>query len=646
MLLFVDDAVETGLGTDPSGDAFGYKKVVEAFKTALKESVDASRYQSFFIKLEDQAIKTSRTLAGSIAGYSDALQEQMFSVYKETIKIGGSTKDVIDYAESFASATGKVPAIQEKIVVSAIKISKEFGISTKEVAAMAGEFSRIGLGQQQAVDAIRNIGNTARKYGVNAQTLTKTVQENVKKANAFTFKDGIKGLTEMAAKAQKLGISMDSAFSTYEAFLDPDKAIEMGTEISMLGGSFAKAFGDPLKNMSMSVEEVQESFIKAAQDAAVFNAETGQFEIPKEQQKAILSFASKMNIDMEKFSSLALQAQKNKKVLAETKFQAGISEDDKDFVASMSEFNQKSGKWEIQLPGMKQPTSVESLTSADIEKFRKASETEEISNVDNMGKLTSIAEEQNATLQQIRDAIVLKGGLGAGQDAAKIAASVNTTLETVVTKIATLYPATKMEDIIKQAEVSLSNFVSINLEPALEGLVTALETAATEIETMTIGSDMFIPVQDSLNTNNTKTGNVITGPKGSFLTIPEDEILTAPNISEYLNASSDAFNTLKLTKEQLKNYADPFKNMARGTLQNNIQSPAPKLQELITTTNSNINITGGANVSGSVDVKVTGSGLNLDDSKLSAMISSKVSAAIEERLSKRWGEKQGNIKTV
>ena len=96
----------------------------------------------------------------------------------------------------------------------------------------------------------------------------------------------------------------------------------------------------------------------------------------------------------------------------------------------------------------------------------------------------------------------------------------------------------------------------------------------------------------------------------------------------------------------LEGVGSPFKNMVSSKLPPFMSDTSSKLQQTVSTINNNINVSGGANVSGSVDVKVTGSGLNLDDSKLSAIISSKVSAAIEERLSKRWGEKQGNIKTV
>jgi hypothetical protein len=61
------------------------------------------------------------------------------------------------------------------------------------------------------------------------------------------------------------------------------------------------------------------------------------------------------------------------------------------------------------------------------------------------------------------------------------------------------------------------------------------------------------------------------------------------------------------------------------------------------TSNNNINVSGGANVSGSVEVKVNGSGINMDDPKLSSLITAKVSAMIEERLSKGWNQKQGNV---
>ena len=83
--------------------------------------------------------------------------------------------------------------------------------------------------------------------------------------------------------------------------------------------------------------------------------------------------------------------------------------------------------------------------------------------------------------------------------------------------------------------------------------------------------------------------------------------------------------------------------MATATVQNKMTSPITKLQETITTTNNNINVSGGATVSGSVDVKVTGNGINLEDPRLSALITAKASALIEERLSKGWNQKQGNV---
>lgn len=644
MLLFQDTTAESGLGQDTTGNAFGYTNYVNTLGNAVESALDPSRYQSFFIKLEDQAVKTGRSLAGSIKGYSDVLQTQMFDVYNETVRIGGSTKDVVDYAESFAAATGKIPAIQKDVVVSAIKISKEFGISTKEVAAMAGEFGRIGLGQESAISAIRDIGNTARRYGVNAQALTKTVQENLKKANAFTFKDGIKGLTDMAAKAQKLGMSMDSAFSVYEQFLDPDKAIEMGTEIGMLGGAFAKSFGDPMKNMNMSVEEVQENFIKAAQESAVFNAETGKFEIPKEQQKAILSFASKLNLDMKEFSSVALQGAKNTKILQEIGDKgllSGVSDEDKELVASFTELG-KGGELKVTLPGG-QEKDISQLTSQDIENFKKVSETKEENVIESNDKLLSVAEKQNATLQQIRDAVILQGGLKTGQETAKLMETISVDLvQKIKDGVVTAFPATEMKQLIETTNMNLKNYINGgDFENDISTIKENLVKAITKLSNAPItGGDMFLPGGGS-SPKIMSEGTLYEGIVG-------DQVMVGTNLDDAFEMTKEKMMLAKnFTELMMKNYTGPMVNLPKETptLQNALSEKSTKLQEVVATTNSNINVSGGANVSGSVDVKVTGSGINLDDPKLSSLITAKVSEMIEQRLSKSWAEKQGNIQT-
>jgi hypothetical protein len=95
--------------------------------------------------------------------------------------------------------------------------------------------------------------------------------------------------------------------------------------------------------------------------------------------------------------------------------------------------------------------------------------------------------------------------------------------------------------------------------------------------------------------------------------------------------------------EQFKISGENLKLSPESPTVGKLGEKSNKLQEIATTSNNNININGGANVSGTVEVKVSGNGINLDDPKLSSLITAKVSAMIEERLSKGWNQKQGNV---
>jgi hypothetical protein len=615
MLLFADETPDTGLGTDPTGDAFGYTKIANAFKEAMVAALDPSRYQSFFIKLEDQAVKTSRSLASNIAGYSQSLEKSMMNVYKQTVKIGGSTKDVIDYAEAFATQTGKVPAIQEEVIINAIAISKELGISTKEVAQMAGEFNKIGLSQMAAVKMIRTIGESARKYGVNAGKLTKVVQENVKKSAAYTFKDGIEGLTKMAAKAQSLNVGFESAFSMFDEFMDPDKAIEFASEMQMLGGDFASQFGDPFSNMGASVEELREKLTKAASASAVFNEKTGQFEIPREGLKALRLLSQKTGESMEDLATVATQSAKKMKVIEKTKWNSGISEEDKELVASFAQMTE-GGAFEVKLPGTENWVKTSEITSKQIEELKKKTESGEAPLTEDKQaafneKFLSSAEKQNNTLIQIRDAVILRGGLDTGKDVAKIANTINESLGNAAEKIANLYPATKMKEIVNEAEIALTRYINTNFEAHLNKIIKGFEDVAKALGGIvpTIPSeDAFFPKGGPPKVMS--EGQIYEGISG-------DEVMMGTNLSKGFEMSREQLKTMRVLADtfgvSMEDLKDPFKmmtvsNKPSTTLQNALGEKSTKLSEVMTTTtNTNINTTNTQNLSGGFTVTIDAS---------------------------------------
>ena len=618
MLLFADEAPEAGYAGQGK-ETFGYEQYLTGFKNAVKSALDIGYFQSFFTELEDQAVKTSRSLASNIAGYSQSLEKSMMNVYKQTVKIGGSTKDVIDYAEAFAAQTGRVPMIQEEVIVNAVKISKEFGISTKEVAAMAGEFTKVGLSQMAAVKMIRTIGETSRKYGVNASQLTKAVQENVKKSAAYTFKDGIEGLTKMAAKAQSMGVSFDSAFDMYDKFLDPDKAIEFASQMQMLGGDAAAQFGDPYRVMSMSVEEINEGLKKSVSSQMEFNAETGRYQATREGQKYIRLIAEQTGESVENLTAMNVRTATLNDMLKDTKFNLDVSDEDKEILASRAQ--KMGGTWKVQIPTLDkfgnaigtELKDVSKLTSDEIKKLGESEKEiplpDDKQNAFNE-RFLSAAERQNNTLIQIRDALILKATPEQGSAAVKALTTLSETTSGAITKLTNILPVDEVLTLLQKVNDQTKSYINdpAGLSGDVKVIVDTLKDLLKEREKVIKVKDTFIPKGGSPKVMS--EGQIYEGISG-------DEVMMGTNLSKGFEMSREQLKTMRVLADtfgvSMEDLKDPFKMMSvtnknNPTLQNALGEKSTKLSEVMTTTtNTNINTTNTQNLSGGFTVTIDAS---------------------------------------
>jgi hypothetical protein len=208
---------------------YAKKDIAAAFKDAL----DLQKFQQFFIGLEDQATKTAKSISNGIVANQELIGKTIFNVYKDNIKLGAGLKDVNDYILEYGEQLGRIPQIQEETIKNAIIFSKATGLSTKEVAQFVGAMEKIGIGQTKSLEKLNKIYITGRRYGVDAAKLTQDVVKNISKASIYGFKDGVDGLTKMAARAQQIGISMEHAMKFAQDVLDPDTAIETAASMQM-----------------------------------------------------------------------------------------------------------------------------------------------------------------------------------------------------------------------------------------------------------------------------------------------------------------------------------------------------------------------------------------------------------------------------
>jgi hypothetical protein len=200
--------------TDPLDSSKTTSKAITfaaSVEIAITKAFDPLRIEKFFLRLEDDAKILNTSIGNGLQNNLKTIQDTIFNVYKEGLDYGFAYGDAKDYIEAIAASSNKMVSITKQNTINAIALGKAMGITAKEAGALYGSFMGAGMGQAVANQKLTEAFKLARQYGVDASTLTKTVADNVFKAAAYGFKDGVKGLTDMAIQAQRVGISMEVA---------------------------------------------------------------------------------------------------------------------------------------------------------------------------------------------------------------------------------------------------------------------------------------------------------------------------------------------------------------------------------------------------------------------------------------------------
>lgn len=216
-------------------------------------------------------------------------------------KYGVASSAITAVQRNISETTGKQLLLNDAQAEGFVQANKLVGQETTN-KFMDTIINGMG-GQVSAVQgAISKAYATAAKQGLNAQKFSKKVAENLSMANRLNFRNGIDGITRMAAMAEKFGLSMKSVETAAGQFMEFDSAIEHSAYLQMLGGSIGAAFGNPLENMYESMYD-PEAFAKRMEDAmkgmATFDTKKGYATISPMNQEILRNYAKEMGLNAE-----------------------------------------------------------------------------------------------------------------------------------------------------------------------------------------------------------------------------------------------------------------------------------------------------------------------------------------------------------
>jgi len=647
------------------GEEEGFGNFKKNFEAAVRGSLNVNLFRTFFVDLNKEATKLQRELAGGIQGYGVKLEKQIYGIMKSNLDLGLTMDEIVGYASAWADETGRIPSLQDNVISNMKALSTMTGLGVKELTKYVAEFDKVGMGQDQAQKGLVKISATAKGFGLNAKALTADVMKNIEKTNTYQFKGGVEGLTKMAARARQLGIDFEKVMAIGEDALDPDRAIEMASGMQMLGGQVG-ALGDPFKLLYMAQNDLgalQDEFIKVTAASAEYNKETGEFKIGTQQMYRLKAMAKELGISYEEISRSAIKARKEQEVMSEVNFAAGTSEEDKQLLASMAE--KKNGEWMVKLPGTDDWVKVQEAANDQMDKIKAMQADMNKTDVDLLKELgttaknqLSLSEQQVIELRKVTTASIFgKPGQTEidkrGFDPATDLQTYGNVTQTYITQIGLttetlreLQPTleTVMGTFIEglgKANAALLSYVkdADGLSETIrkwEERMTVTGTPPITIEPDNQNDDVFIP-------SSFKGKNIVKGDFGQFTTNPKDDFLAAPNIGEFLNDAQGAFSILN----NMGNMDTAKLGNLQDLLTKNVNLDQLSKVVNVNTTSTN-EVKGDVGVNGEVKLKIEGLNGSLanileSDPNFQRMFKENVMNIVNERLSKSYSEKMGNL---
>ncbi len=318
----------------------------------------ANMMQKGFSKLHTWGVfemdKEFRNATRSMGGGDKMLKSMvktLGSASRQTTMMGVGAKDLAKMQQSYSEGIGRSVQLSEKGAIAMAGMAEGTGLGTEFASEMSTQMDTFGISVVRTGKIVENTLNSAGKMGVNGVAATKGLLKNIKLAQRFNFKNGLNGVARMSVEAERLKLDIEGAAQMAEKVFRPEGAIDMASQLSTMGGEFAK-LGDPMQLMFKARNDFAgftKDIGKATTEFTVLNKKTGEYEVAGGLAADRMRRLSEITgISVEKLQEMSVA--QNRIIDGTKKLKGGMFEkDDAELIASLSEV--RDGKTGIVLDG-------------------------------------------------------------------------------------------------------------------------------------------------------------------------------------------------------------------------------------------------------------------------------------------------------
>ena len=284
-----------------------YKNSIQSMVKSMKEfTYDTSRQYKLAEQLAEKYKETSINI-GLSTKRTNELSKQFKGAAAIVKEFGGDMSEVQAIYQDFAESSGRVRIMGKDEVANIYKLGAATNLMGTESAQLFETLELMGVSNEATTKKMQELVIESQNIGLNSSKVMKTLSNNMKSMQTYSFSNGVKGMTEMAKQAVKMRIDVSDILGMSEKFYEPEAAIEAAANLQMLGGDIAEAFGDPFETMYLArnkPEELAQKLQDMTENMLQFNEETGEYGLPAEARMQLKAAGDQLGLDVGKMTEM------------------------------------------------------------------------------------------------------------------------------------------------------------------------------------------------------------------------------------------------------------------------------------------------------------------------------------------------------
>lgn len=316
----------------------GFRRVKGGFKDVFNIGKD---FASAWMKIDTASSNFARSIGMGSAGMN-ALRRNSISRIANTQlsdKYGVGMEDLVKLQAGYSTAIGRNIGLSDLDQENAIAMGVVMGERGGQLAASLENF---GLSYSDAAKTAGKMFQDAGKYGLSFEKYSENFLQNIKIAQKYTFKNGLKGLESMAKKATAIKLDMQQVSAFADKVGTLQGSVETAAKLQVLGGPFAQ-FSDPLGMLNESMTDMEglmDRFQHMVGGLGRFDEATGQVTVSAFNKQRIKAAAEAMGMSYDQVME-SVQAQGRRNYIA-SNLKGSWSDDEREFI--MNTASVKEGK--------------------------------------------------------------------------------------------------------------------------------------------------------------------------------------------------------------------------------------------------------------------------------------------------------------